>query len=335
MVLTSAPPPATVIAQWRIGQVHKIHRVATGMMNKNWRVDTDTGSYVLKLFLDVRGPQLAFQIRVLRALAAVGVPVPLPVLTQHNTDTILIAGHEYGVYPWVTGVHRSGLSMTMERCAELGATLGRIHGTLRRTLPTPPHPYQASAAPTVQALTNIDRLLDVVDSRNGNTDFDRLAERTLRMKRGMLLRLADRYPPQIPTTMAGYVHGDFHPHNVLLDRTDDVIAVLDWDRLRIGPYARELVRAATFFFTYGDERGFDLERAQTFVAGYRRVFDIGAPAIADGVHRLWWERLTENWIVEWHYLRKNPASDHLLAGQAALLQWWTARYDEVMNALTV
>lgn len=334
-MLTSPPPPATVVAQWRIGRVTKIGRVATGMMNKNWRVDTDTGSYVLKLFLDVRGPQLAFQHRVLRSLAAVGVPVPLPVPTIYDSETILVAGHEYGLFPWITGVHRSGLSMTFERVTELGATLGRIHATLRHTLPTRPAPYQSQAQTAIAALANIDRLLDVVENRSTNTDFDRLAEHTLRMKRGMLLRLADRFPPPIPTTMAGYVHGDFHPHNVLLDRGDQVIAVLDWDRLRVGPYSRELVRAASFFFTYGDERGIDLERAAGFIAGYRSTYDIGTQAIADGLHRLWWERLTENWIVEWHYLRKNTASDHLLAGQAALLQWWTGRYDEVMHALTV
>ncbi|MGH8792702.1 MAG: phosphotransferase enzyme family protein [Stackebrandtia sp.] len=334
MTITSAPAPSDVLPGWNLGAVESVRRVPTGLMNRSWRVKSGSGQYMLKLFLDVRGQQLAFQFWVLRALADAGVPVVLPVPSVRGSDTMIVGGHEFGVFRWLTGRHRSGLSMSLRRCRELGGVLGRIHLTLRHAAPTPREPYHQPSIPAEEALRRVDQLLDLVDSRHGGVAFDALAERTLRMKRGMLAKLAHRRPPDVPVMAAGYLHGDLHPHNVLLDFDDRVLAVLDWDRLRVGPYSKELTRAAAFFFTYGDERGIDLNRAAEFVRGYREVFDLGSPEIAIALHRLWWERLADNWVIEWHYLRRNQACDHLLPGQTALVKWWTANFDEVMRTLT-
>lgn len=331
---TSAPAPPTVLPYWQLGTVQSVRRVPTGLMNRSWRVEADTGEYLLKLFLDVQGQQLGFQFWVLRALAAAGVPVVQPIPSVHGSATVIVDQREFGVFPWLTGRHRSGLSMSMPRCRELGQVLGNIHLTLRHAAPTPQQPYHQPSIPTQEALRRVDQLLDLIDARHGGTAFDALAERTLRMKRGMLAKLGHRRPPDIPVMAAGYLHGDLHPHNVLLDFDDRVLAVLDWDRMRIGPYSKELTRAAAFFFTYGDERGVDLTRAAEFVRGYRSVFDLGSGEIAVALHRLWWERLADNWVIEWHYLRRNQACDHLLPGQTALVKWWTANFDEVTYALT-
>ncbi|GAA4897940.1 homoserine kinase type II [Stackebrandtia albiflava] len=333
MATTQLPPPAVVLPHWPLGEIHSVKRVPTGLMNRSWRVEADAGEFMLKLFLDVRGPQLAFQFSVLRALAANRVPVVLPVTSSRYTDTLLLDGQEFGVFPWLNGRHRSGLALPLPRCRDLGRVLGSIHLTLRSAVQTPQQPYHQPSIPVDSALRRVDRLLDLVESRHGGGAFDAVAERTLRMKRGMLAKLAHRRPPDIPVMMAGYLHGDLHPHNILLDTNDRVQAVLDWDRMRIGPYSKELVRAAAFFFTYGDERGVDLVRAAEFVAGYREILDLGTQEIAIALHRLWWERLADNWVIEWHYLRRNQACDHLLPGQTALVKWWTANFDEVMRAL--
>ncbi len=48
------------------------------------------------------------------------------------------------------------------------------------------------------------------------------------------------------------VHGDFHDLNLLWSaaRPSRITAVLDWDRLRLGPLAAEVVRTATLVFGY-------------------------------------------------------------------------------------
>jgi homoserine kinase type II len=322
-----------VLPHWQLGTVLSINRVPTGLMNRSWRVKTDTGDYLLKLFLDVTGEQLAFQFRVLRALYAAGVPVVPPVHSMHGTETVMLDGHEFGVFPWLVGRHRSGLSMSLEKSRELGQVLGSMHLALYQAVPTPRTPYHQPTIPAEFALERVDRLLDLVDSRHGGGSFDALAERTLRMKRGMLAQLAHRRPPDVPVMSSGYLHGDLHPHNVLLQEDNRVQAILDWDRLKIGPHSKELVRAAAFFFTYGDERGIDLDRAAQFIDGYRDVYDLGAQEITIALHRLWWERLADNWVIEWHYMRRNQACDHLLPGQTALVKWWTANFDTIIWSL--
>jgi len=50
------------------------------------------------------------------------------------------------------------------------------------------------------------------------------------------------------------------------------------------------------------------------------------------VHRLWWERLCDFWMLQWRYQRGDRSCDHLFPGAAALAEWWTAHRARVLNA---
>ncbi|MFC4337993.1 phosphotransferase enzyme family protein [Salininema proteolyticum] len=334
--MTVAAPglPDAALAHWELGPILQMKRVQTGLMNRSWRVDTASGPYLLKMFRDVKGPELQFQFRVLQALWNAGVPVVQPVPSRGGTSTIFVGGEEFGVFPWVGGRHRSGLSMSPASCRQLGDVIGRLHRTLHSSIPVDRPATFDQPMTTAEALRKVDRLLELMAAGRGdNTGFEAEAEKTLRLKRGLLVRLGDRRPPEASPKIIGYIHGDLHPHNVLHGQNDAVSAILDWDRLSVSAYAREMTRAAVFYFTYGDERGLDTERIQAFAAGYRTAFDVGTTEISLAAHQLWWDRLTDNWIVEWHYLRHNSACDHLLPGQTGLIKWWTLHYSQVEKAL--
>ncbi|MCC3764448.1 phosphotransferase [Glycomyces sp. TRM65418] len=334
MTVTAPRLPDAALAHWDLGQVYQMQRVQTGLMNRSWRVDTSSGSYLLKLFRDVTGPELQFQFHVLQTLGASGVPVVLPVLSRDGRTTIFLEGEEFGVFPWVGGRHRSGLSMSRDACRDLGSVIGRLHRTLHTAIPADRAPKPENPPTTEAALQKVDRLLELVAAGRGDkTGFEATAEQTLRLKRGLLVRLGDRRPPDLAPQYTGYTHGDLHPHNVLHGPDDRISAILDWDRLVVSSYAREMARAAVFYFTYGDERGLDCERIRAFAGGYRSVFDVGEPEIGLATHQLWWDRLTDNWVIEWHYVRHNSACDHLLPGQTGLVKWWTIHYSQVEQAL--
>ncbi|QSB06661.1 phosphotransferase enzyme family protein [Natronoglycomyces albus] len=326
--------PQSALEHWQLGPVSQVKRVPTGLLNKSWRVEAASGTYLLKLFKDVTGPTLQFQFRVLHTLGSAGVPVVLPIPSIGRTPTIILDGHELGVFPWVAGRHRSGLAMSHSACRHLGAVIGQMHRALHMSVP-PSTPLQEKPQQTnEQALRRVDELLELVSAGRGDeTGFERMAEQTLRLKRGWLVRLADRRPPDTPSAVTGYIHGDLHPHNVMHGPDDSVVALLDWDRLTVGSYAKEMVRSAIFYFTYGDERGLDVGRIAAYAAGYRSVFDIGDAEIALASHQLWWDRMTDNWVIEWHYLRHNASCDHLLPGQTALIKWWTLHFAQVDHAL--
>lgn len=71
----------------------------------------------------------------------------------------------------------------------------------------------------------------------------------------------------------------FHDLNLLWStgQPSRVSAVLDWDRLRVGPLAAEVVRTASLISGYDQTpelRALDLERVAAFTAGYRELIPL-------------------------------------------------------------
>ncbi len=118
-------------------------------------------------------------------------------------------------------------------------------------------------------------------------------------RRALLEQHAHRRPPTPEGPATGWVHGDFHPLN-LLYRGADPVAIVDWDRLDVQPRAEEAVRAAAIFFVRPAGE-LDLAKVRAYARAYRRAAGAGAGELAAAVHRVWWERLNDFWILRWRY----------------------------------
>jgi homoserine kinase type II len=128
----------------------------------------------------------------------------------------------------------------------------------------------------------------------------------------------------------GWTHGDLQYRNVLWS-VGRVSAVLDWDRVVVKTLGEEVARTAQVQF--GDEHGhLDLDRVAAFVTGYRSVMPLSRADLADAVHRLWWKRMSDYWIFEFHYDRGDRGPDALLVPSERLLAWWSDRRGEVERA---
>jgi Ser/Thr protein kinase RdoA (MazF antagonist) len=319
------------LRRWGISGVSEVRRVAEGLMNRNYRVDSDRGRFFLKQFLDIAGDQIAFQHRVTTALARAGLPVPAPIALPDGGTRVTVRGERYALYPWVAGRHRHGLELSLDECGALGRLLARLHAELAGIMPPVQQTLVVPTSEPQDTVAMIERLLGRLRRQASRDAFDELAERRLSERGPLLDRFADQRPAACDTPVVGYVHGDFHALNLLYDG-GEVIAILDWDRLSVRPYTLELVRAATLFFGHGDERGLDLDRVRAFAGAYRRESGIDVPEIRRAVHRMWWERLNDLWMLEWRYLRDDCSCDHLFPGAAALVEWWTQRRDQVLAA---
>jgi hypothetical protein len=98
------------------------------------------------------------------------------------------------------------------------------------------------------------------------------------------------------------------------------------------PVAEEAVRAATLFFHDRETGVLDLSRVRRFSRAYRTAADCTVEETAAAVHRVWWERLNDFWILEWHYLRGDTRANPLFAASAAQIVWWCAEYEQVLDA---
>ncbi|MGW7003758.1 phosphotransferase [Streptomyces sp. NPDC054933] len=321
--------------------------VAQGLLNRGYQLATTRGRFFLKHYLrdpdrvtdrDTAHPAtIARQHRATLRLGALGLPVAAPLADAEGRTVAVIGGRPYALYPWVEGRHRAGAELTERQSRHLGALLGLVHIALARVLAadahTAAHPAAHSSAVPEDTYALIDELLRLARDRRPRDAFDELAEHRLVERRALLERHAHRRPADATTRVTGWVHGDFHPLN-LLYRGAEPAAIVDWDRLGVQPRAEEAVRAAVIFFVRDCDGTLDLAKVRQYARAYRAAAGVPVAELAAAVHRVWWERLNDFWMLRWRYQRHDFRADPLFPAAAGLAVWWTREYEAVLAAFT-
>ncbi|MER6137327.1 phosphotransferase [Streptomyces sp. NPDC001815] len=326
-----APPLGALLRRYAAGTPLACEPVDQGLLNRGYRLATTRGRYFLKHHFDPETADpaaIARQHDATRRLAGLGLPVA-PALTGTDGRTVaVVGGHAYALHPWIDGRHRNGAQLTEEQCRRLGALLGVVHASLERVMPPRRTEERAESADPADTFALIDDLLARVRRHHPADAFDELAERRLLERRDLLERHADARPPQGGSV--GWVHGDFHPFNVLY-KGGTPAAIVDWDRLGVQPQAEEAVRAAVIFFVR-PAGTLDLTKVRAYARAYRRSARAAPSELSAAVHRVWWERLNDFWMLRWHYERGDTRADPQFPAASALAVWWTRRYDAVSEA---
>lgn len=324
---------AAVATAFELGAVRRTRVVTEGLMNRNWRVETVTGTWAVKQVLDVDAATARRQYAAVEALAGRGWPVPVPRRAADGDTLLDHGGRIFAVSAWAPGVHRSGLELSLPEASMLGVLLAELHTDLAQVLPEVPHRMREVATESARATERIDRY-EAVATRRDRDAMDVFVADRMRRRRRLLADVAHLRPDDdVDVGPCGWIHGDFQHLNVLW-HDGAVSAVLDWDRIKPRPRAAELVRAATLLFGYGDDRGLDLTRVVAFASGYRSRQVLAAGDLADAVHRLWWRRVCDTWQLGHRYDRNDTSCDHLFRSAEALLHWWTAHREQVTAAFT-
>ncbi|GAA5005327.1 phosphotransferase enzyme family protein [Kitasatospora paranensis] len=325
---------AAVLGSYRTAPTVTVRPVAEGLLNRGYRVTTTAGRYFLKCYVDQATAAAAVveaQHRATTALHARGLPVAPPLPDRGGRTVVEHGGRLFALYPWVDGRHRHGTDLDQQRCAELGALLGRLHGALTEVCAPVRQPAGRLAADPEETAALVADLLSRAGRRRPYGAFDRRAEQHLTERLALLAAHGHRRPAPAAAPPTGWTHGDFHGLN-LLYRGDRVSAVLDWDKLGLHPTAEEAVRAATLVFHDRVTGVLDLSRVRAYARAYRDGGAAGAAEMAAAVHRVWWERLNDLWMLQWHYQRGDHRADPLLPAAAGQLGWWCQEYEQVLDA---
>lgn len=349
---TAVPPLGALLRRYDgPGEPLSCEPVTLGLLNRGYRLSTTEGAYFLKHHLDGDHRAIARQHRVTQRLQSLGVPVAPPVTDAHGETVAVIGGDCYALHPWIDGRHRDGAHLSTLQCRRLGGLLGLVHTCLEQVMGRSAEGDEdgpgngngkeqgagtgagagtagyASADPE-DTFTLIDELLALVRATPHRDSFDLLAEHRLLERRTLLELHADSRPP--PAVAGGWVHGDFHPLN-LLYRGAEPAAIVDWDRLGVQPRAEEAVRAAAIFFVQ-PEGALELTKVRAYARAYRHAVGADTSELAAAVHRVWWERLNDFWILRWRYQLNDRRADPQFAAVSALAVWWTREYEAVREA---
>lgn len=326
---------SAIARTFRLGQVADVTYLTAGLMNRNWRIETDSGIFALKQIIDVPIPVARRNLNVLPGLVENGVPACTPARTVSGDSVAEVDSRGYCLFPWLEGSQPQGRELSADQAADLGAVLGRIHQNLNRgdevDLPEKPPTLRARVTESASAMAEADRFLAHISRMGSSEPFDLVVMEFLERRKILLDKYAEWRPKgDVPLGQFGWTHGDFQHLNVIW-RGGRVVGVIDWDRIRVRPFCEEVARSATLLFG-GENGNLDLGRVSAFVAGYRTVVSLGEENLADAVDRLWWKRMCDYWQLEFHYDRGDHSCDHLFLSASRLLDWWIDHLDEVRDA---
>jgi Ser/Thr protein kinase RdoA (MazF antagonist) len=187
--------------------------------NPLWRLDGPGPTLVLKRLPQYpAGVEPVVEFRVLSHLQACGVPVAVPVPTDHGALHAVVEGHLWAVMPFLP--HQSARSELAAGAAEAATAVGAAIGLLDRALDSFPWRVGSFVDDPVTTISTTLPDLPVEATRLVDPFIDRLRD-----------TCAD-LPAQL-------THGDCNDGNVLVDR-GRVTGFIDVDHLPTGPRVRDL-----------------------------------------------------------------------------------------------
>ncbi|MCX7288778.1 MAG: phosphotransferase [Rhodobacterales bacterium] len=208
----------------------------TSERDQNHRLDTQNGSFVLKLANSAEDPALteAQTLALLHVEAtAPDLPAPRVVAARDGRTIISTPDGALRLLTWCEGIPLA----LLPRSPGLSTAIGRALGRLDATLSTYHHP--ATDHPLLWDIRNAAGLAPLIPSLP--TDLQPQAAAYLRRFDSHIAPALARLPRQV-------IHGDFNPHNLLADpaRPDVLTGILDFGDMTLSHRICDLAVAGSY-----------------------------------------------------------------------------------------
>ena len=247
---------AELAAAFELGEVRAQRAIAAGTINSNFEVVTARGRYFVRVNEGKAEADVAWEARLIDALAERGVATPPPLRARDGRPYAALPGARKWVsaFPWREGHHLAAGSVTPAHARALGAALARLHVA---GLELPPTWWRGSIYDHAHLVARYER-------------FERLGDPALARAIAVLgeeLDAATEAAPARRRATHGLIHGDLFRDNVLW-HGDDLAAILDFEQASAGSLAYDLAVCINDWCWSDGPR---IEAAAALVAGYEQV----------------------------------------------------------------
>jgi len=268
----SAQELVQVLSHYDVGVIEKARSLRVGgAAAPKMVIDSRKGRYLLKRRQVRKGDtdRVLFAHAVQAHLAAKGFPTVEVLCTVNGAETILeLDGHIYEFFEFVEGSRYDG---STEAVVEAGRRLAQLHRCIADFSLT-----DESLVGSFHDSSTVRRHLRLVPGKAAgeNTKLRQTGEKLMILYNAASTRVNelgfDSWPRQV-------VHGDWHPGNMLFsDR--ELVAVLDFDLVRIAPVVTDLANGMLQFSIVADRPNpvywpdyLDQAKLVRFLDGYRLV----------------------------------------------------------------
>lgn len=244
-------------AAFGLGAVDRFVPISAGTINSNFDVETERGRFFVRINEGKAEVDVAWEARLVTALAAAGVitPPPLTALDGRPYAPLESAhGKWVSVFPWRDGSHLAADNVTPELAATFGAGLADLHVA---GLALPPGWRRDS-------IYDHDHLLGRFEKLSRSAD-PALAKATSLLRDE--LAVATEAAPIRKRATQGIIHGDLFRDNVLW-QAGRISAILDFEQASGGSLAYDLAVCINDWCWTGKPR---IDLATALVGGYQRV----------------------------------------------------------------
>ena len=212
-----------------LGAVRGFRAIAAGTINSNFEVTTECGAFFVRINEGKAELDVAWEARLVAALAAGGVATPAPMIAGDGRPYALMPGSIgkwVSVFPWRDGVHLAPDEVTEAHAARLGAQLARLHVA---GLELPAAWRRGSIYDHEHLVGRYDRIATVSDPQLAHA---------IRLLGEELAACSDASAVRRRAT-TGMIHGDLFRDNVLW-AGPEITAILDFEQASGGSLAYDL-----------------------------------------------------------------------------------------------
>lgn len=273
---------ARVLSHYDVGVIDEVKSLSAGSRRvPKMVVSSEQGKFLVKRRPKGRDDlhRVTFAHAVQAHLAKKSFPVAALLPTRDENDTALqLNNHIYEFFKFVEGVRYDG---SPEATADAGGQLAKLHHLLADFEPCRNGVSQSSSGrgtlrDSFHDSTTVRKHLKTVGAdkkrRGSNKKFQVVAEALLSLYNESSIRVNrlgfDSWGEQV-------VHGDWHPGNMLFSKRK-IVAVLDFDSIRIAPTVTDLANGMLQFSIIGGRPDpadwpdyFDETKLIQFLNGYR------------------------------------------------------------------
>lgn len=259
--------------------------ICGGWLNKIWKVSTDEGAFLIKLYSpkryavsEARRLERAFQYQ--QAMYERGISCPELRMRDGKALRILHGERMYAVMRFSEGIHEDAATATTEHLLSLGDVCGRMHKEFAS------FPASVKESDALRDLRNHVREQKQMLSDTSPAEFRNalcLAE-----------EIADTWKDDVFSNIPrGITHEDFTSANILFTG-GKVSAVLDFDRICTSYVWHDVGRAILCFAL--EENGLNDRKLAAFLEGYNRYLPLRFSDLADAlritfcIEATWWFR---------------------------------------------
>ncbi len=284
------------------------------VLNQNFRVPAGDRDLVLRIHRPKTGPAtLELEFRAIQFASAHHIPVRPPLLAADGRYFHSIGGLLVSVYPWLDAANARRGSMTPGQAAAMGEMHGQIHAAFI-DFPDTALPAAKAAWDTEQSIADLSRVDDLIRYYPAPGDDLLRIQEGLRFKLELLESGAARPRRDFDPLSIQPIHGDYHGGNVLFAPGGSVLAVIDWELVRLWSPVLELLRSVTF------SQLLDPSLLREYLRGYARHQHFSRFECEVGVEVFWQYRLHSPWIYTERFIRGSRAVDHFFAPEDASLR---------------